>query len=168
MNCPVCEKPMVEEDFGGVQVDVCRDGCKGIWFDWLELVRLDENSEGAGAALEEALRSPRVNDDDRGQLNCPKCGMPMQTHKYKSAKEVNIDECYGCGGYFLDSGEIREVRDNYMTEEQEQAYVDKLLEDFPEIQAMDEAVAAEKAQQREAAGFKLARLLHGTFSSLIN
>jgi len=168
MNCPVCEKPMVEEYFGGVQVDVCRDGCKGIWFDWLELVRLDENSEGAGAALEEALRSPRVNDDDRGQLNCPKCGIPMQTHKYKSAKEVNVDECYGCGGYFLDSGELQEVRDNYMTEEEEQAYVHKLLEDFPEIQAMDEAVAAEKAQMREAAGFKLARLLRETFSSLIN
>ena len=48
MNCPVCEKPMVAEDFGGVQVDACRDGCKGIWFDWLELVRLDENHEGFG------------------------------------------------------------------------------------------------------------------------
>ncbi len=168
MNCPVCEKPMVEEDFGGVQVDVCRDGCKGIWFDWLELVRLDENSEGVGEALQEALRSPRVNDGDRPQLNCPKCGMPMQTHKYKSAKEVNVDECYGCGGYFLDSGELQEVRDKYMTDEEEQAYVDKLLEEFPEMQAMKEAMAEEKAQTREAAGFKLARLLREKISSLIS
>jgi Zn-finger nucleic acid-binding protein len=168
MNCPVCEKLMAEEDFGGVQVDVCRDGCKGIWFDWLELVRLDENSEGAGAALEEALRSPRVNDADRGQLNCPKCGIPMQTHKYKSAKEVNVDECYGCGGFFLDSGELQEVRDNYMTEEEEEAYVQKLLEEFPEMQAMGEAVAAEKAQQREAAGRKLGSLLREKLSSLIH
>ena len=168
MNCPVCEKSMVEEDFGGVQVDVCRDGCKGIWFDWLELVRLDENSEGAGAALEEALKSPRINDADRPQLNCPKCGMPMQTHKYKSAKEVTVDECDGCGGVFLDSGELLEVRDNCMTEEEEQAYVHKLLEEFPEMQAMNEAEAAEKNRQRQAAGFKLARLLREKFSSLIN
>lgn len=167
MNCPVCEKPMVEEDFGGVQVDVCKDGCKGIWFDWLELVRLDENSEGAGAALEEALRSPRVNDADRGQLNCPKCQMAMQMHKYKSAKEVNVDECYGCGGFFLDSGELQEVRDSYMTEEEEDAYVQKLLEEVPEYQAMKEEMAAQKAEQREAAGRKLGRLLRGKLSSLI-
>jgi Zn-finger nucleic acid-binding protein len=168
MNCPVCEKPMVEEDFGGVRVDVCKDGCKWIWFDWLELVRLDENHEGVGTALEEALKSPRVNDDDRGQLNCPKCGMGMQAHKYKSAKEVNVDECYGCGGFFLDSGELREIRDNYMSEEEEDAYVDKLLADVPEYQAMKEEIAAEKAQEREAAGRKLGRLLRENISSLIH
>lgn len=168
MNCPVCEKPMVEEDFGGVEVDVCKDGCKGIWFDWLELVRLDENHEGLGAALEEALKSPRVNDDDREQINCPKCAMTMQTHKYKSAKEVNVDECYGCGGFYLDSGELKEIRDNYMTEEEEDAYVQKLLEEFPEMQAMDEAIALEKAEQREAAGRKLGSILRGKLFSLIS
>ena len=35
-----------EEDFGGVKVQVCRDGCKGIWFDWGELAKLDEKNEG--------------------------------------------------------------------------------------------------------------------------
>lgn len=167
MNCPVCEKPMVEEDFSGVQVDVCRDGCKGIWFDWLELVRLDENHEGLGVSLEEALKSPRVNDGEREQLNCPKCGMAMQTHKYKSAKEVNVDECYGCGGFFLDSGELQEIRGNYMTEEEEQAYVDKLLEEFHEIQAMKEEMTAEKMEVREAAGRKLGSILRGKLFSLI-
>ena len=34
MNCPICKKEMVEEDFGGVVIDVCKNGCKGIWFDW--------------------------------------------------------------------------------------------------------------------------------------
>jgi Zn-finger nucleic acid-binding protein len=159
---------MVEEDFGGVKVDVCRDGCKGIWFGWLELVRLDENNEGAGEALEEALRSPRVNDDDRGQLNCPKCGIAMQMHKYQSAKEVNVDECYVCGGFFLDSGELKDVRDGYMTEEEEEAYVQKLLEEVPEYQAMKEEMSAEKVEVREAAGLKLAGLLREKLSSLIN
>jgi len=167
MNCPVCEKPMVEEDFGGIQVDVCKDGCKGIWFDWLELVRLDENHEGLGVSLGEALKNPRVNDGDRGQINCPKCGMTMHTHKYKSAKEVNVDECYGCGGFFLDSGELQEVRDSYMTEEQEDAYVQKLLEEVPEYQAMKEEMAAEKMEVREAAGRKLTSILKGKLSSLI-
>jgi hypothetical protein len=49
MNCPVCSKAMVEKDFGGVRVDVCQDGCKGIWFDWMELIKLDEQNEGLRA-----------------------------------------------------------------------------------------------------------------------
>ena len=38
----------VEEDFGGVKVNVCRAGCHGIWFDWGELAKLDKQNEGLG------------------------------------------------------------------------------------------------------------------------
>jgi Zn-finger nucleic acid-binding protein len=131
MDCPVCGKSMVEEIFGNIRVDVCKNGCKGIWFDWGELKELDESNEGAGEALEEALKSPRINDADRGKLQCPKCGIAMHAHKYKNAKEVNVDECYGCGGFFLDSGELREIRENYMSSEERDAYIQKLIEDTP-------------------------------------
>jgi Zn-finger nucleic acid-binding protein len=150
---------MVEEDFGGVQVDVCKNGCKGIWFDWQELIRLDENHEGAGRALEEALKSPRVNDADREQLKCPKCGLAMHAHKYSSAKEVNVDECYGCGGFFLDSGELREMRDNYMSEEERDAYVQNLLDEMPEYKAMEEEMKVQKVKQRTAAGTKFGKII---------
>lgn len=161
MECPTCGKLMVEEDFGDVQIDVCKNGCKAIWFDWQELIRLDENHEGLGAALEEALKSPRVNEGDREPPFCPKCGLVMHTHKYSSAKEVNVDECYGCGGFFLDSGELREVRDGYMSEEEREAYVEKLLADIPEYQAMKEEIAAEKTEQRTEAGKKFGGILGG-------
>lgn len=159
MECPVCGKSMVEEDFGGVQVDVCSKGCKGIWFDWQELVRLDEDNEGAGEVLEEALKSPRFNQEDREKLFCPKCGMAMHPHKYSSAKEVNVDECYGCGGFFLDSGELKEIRDQYMSEEEQDAYVDKLLADIPEFKEMEEKTRREKAELRESAGRKFGGFL---------
>jgi len=80
MRCPVCQEEMVEQDFGGVKVDICKDGCKGIWFDWSELSKLDEENEGFGNALKEALDYPRANDEDRGQINCPKCGIPLHAH----------------------------------------------------------------------------------------
>ena len=131
MDCPACGRSMVEEDFGGVLVDVCKNGCKGIWFDWGELKELDESNEGVGKALEEALKSPRVKDAERGPLKCPKCGMVMQVHKYSKAKEVNVDECYGCGGFFLDSGELSEIRENCMSEEERDVYVQKLMADTP-------------------------------------
>ena len=110
MNCPVCQKQMVTEDFGGVSVDVCRDGCKGIWFDWFELSKLDEKNEGMGAALQEALDYPRTNDANRGPINCPKCSVPLHRHLCTVDKEVSVDECYDCGGFFLDSGELKDIR----------------------------------------------------------
>lgn len=157
MNCPVCGMSMVEEDFDGVKVDVCKDGCKGMWFDWQELTRLDESNEGAGQALEEAVKSSRVNEGEREQLECPKCGIQMHAHKYSDAKEVSVDECYGCGGFFLDSGELKEIRDNFMSEEEREAYAQKLLDEIPEYKAMQEEL--EKAQLRAEAGSKFSKVL---------
>lgn len=158
MNCPACGMLMVEEDFGGVRVDVCKNGCKGIWFDWQELIRLNEEHEGAGNALEEALKSPRVNDAGRQPLNCPKCGIAMHAHKYSSAKEVSVDECYECGGFFLDSGELRKMRENYMSEEERDAYVQKLLDEMPEYKEMEE----ETKQLRAKASTKFGNILRKT------
>jgi Zn-finger nucleic acid-binding protein len=150
---------MVEEYFGDVQVDVCSKGCKGIWFDWDELVRLDENSEGAGYALEEALKSPRFKQEDREKLFCPRCGISMHAHKYSSAKEVSVDECYGCGGFFLDSGELKEIRGQYMSEEERDAYVGKLLADIPEFKEMEEETKRGRVKLRTSAGEKLGDFL---------
>jgi Zn-finger nucleic acid-binding protein len=130
MQCPVCGKEMVTKNFG-VEVDVCENGCKGMWFDHGELAMLDEKNEGLGAALQEALKYPRSNEGRRGQIKCPKCGIPMHAHKYQRAKEVNVDECYGCGGFFLDSGELAEIRDHYMSDAEVQAYADQMINAVP-------------------------------------
>ncbi|PYL24354.1 MAG: hypothetical protein DMF44_05390 [Verrucomicrobia bacterium] len=144
MKCPVCGKEMVTENFG-VNVDVCENGCKGIWFDQGELMMLDEKNEGLGAALEAALRYPRNNDGQRGPIKCPKCGIPMHTHKYERDKEVNVDECYNCGGFFLDSGELTDIRNNYMSDAEVQAYADKIINSVPEYaQAMKDLDAQKK------------------------
>ena len=130
MNCPACGKPMAEADFGDVQVNICKDGCRGIWFDWGELTRLDENNEGIGKALEDALKHSAAGDvKQRPQLNCPRCPAPMRSHKYKSNKDVSVDECYACGGFFLDSGELRRIRENFMSEAARDAYVRTLPDD---------------------------------------
>ena len=159
MNCPACGKAMVETDFGGANVDVCKNGCKGIWFDWGELNKLDENNEGLGKALKEALQSPRKNDSKRPQLKCPKCGIPMRTHKYKSNKQVNVDECYGCGGFFLDSGELCQIRENFMSENERDAYVQTLLEDDPKWRQYKEEKQAIKEQARINAANDFANML---------
>lgn len=143
MKCPVCNNEMVKKNFG-VEVDVCENGCKGIWFDQYELKMLDEKNEGLGSALEEALRYPRNNDGQRGQINCPKCSIPLHTHKYKRAKEVNVDECYNCGGFFLDSGELTEIRDNYMSDAEVNAYAEQMMNSVPQYSKAIKDLDAQK------------------------
>jgi Zn-finger nucleic acid-binding protein len=148
---------MVEQDFGGVKVDVCVRGCKGLWFDWMELTKLDEANEGLGAALGEALKHPRANDEHRGKINCPKCGIPMYAHTHLRTKEVNVDECGHCGGFFLDSGELKATRDTYMSDQEEEEYLESLLNDMPDYQEKKEKV--EKMRVRNEALRRYTRFL---------
>ncbi|MGE5527146.1 MAG: zf-TFIIB domain-containing protein [Methanosarcina sp.] len=48
----------------------------------------------------EALKSKKQ------QLSCPKCGAPMRTHKRSG---ITIEQCTGCHGIFLDSGELEQL-----------------------------------------------------------
>ncbi len=157
MKCPACQASMSVEDFGGVEVDVCKSGCKGIWFDWHELTRLDEDHEGFGNALREAAEHPRANDEKRGRLNCPRCSSPMHAHRYKRAQQVNVDECYACGGIFLDSGELQAVREEYMSDAEQQAYVRELMEDIPAMHALREDT--ERMEMRSSALHRMTRVL---------
>lgn len=153
MNCPVCGKEMVEEDCGDVKIDICKDGCKGIWFDWGELSMLDEKNEGVGKALEEALNYPRINDENRPPITCPKCGMKMHSHKYKSSKEVNVDECYGCGGFFLDSGELKQIKDTHMSEQERKEYAQRLAEGMPAYQQKLATIAMRRKRNTAVKNF---------------
>ena len=130
MNCPVCAKEMVQENFG-IKAYVCRNGCRGMWFDHGELQKIDQNNEAVAEAFKAALNYPRVNDKNRGPLTCPKCHTPMHPHKYERDQEVNVDECYGCGGFFLDSGELSDIRNAAMSDSDVETYVDKLIENIP-------------------------------------
>ena len=57
-----------------------------------------------------------------------------------------MDECYGCGGIFLDSGELQELRDHSMSPEEEKVYLNKLVEALPETKALEQQ--AQKDEQR--------------------
>jgi Zn-finger nucleic acid-binding protein len=155
---------MVEEDFGGAAVDVCKNGCKGIWFDWHELSKLDEESEGVGNALEEALNSPRISTERQGKIKCPKCGLAMQQHRYKKSQNVSVDECYSCGGIFLDSGELGAIRETFMSDEDADAYINELLSDIPDYEKAKMDIQRTRARTealRKCTRLVLRRRRHG-------
>lgn len=39
-------------------------------------------------------------------LNCPKCGSEMRNYE---RNQVMVDQCSGCGGLFLDRGELERL-----------------------------------------------------------
>jgi hypothetical protein len=144
---------MVEMDFGGAMVDVCKNGCKGIWFDPMEMRRVRTDEMATAAALAEALDHPRTSDKGRERINCPRCSIPMHRHKFKSAREVDVDECYVCGGLFLDSGELKAIETGSLSEEEAQDYYEKLVSELPvykeaERELMQKKLDAEAGQVR--------------------
>ena len=53
MKCPACSNEMTQVLIKDIALDVCEDGCGGIWFDWFELNRIDEPHEALGADVKE-------------------------------------------------------------------------------------------------------------------
>lgn len=117
MKCPACKNDLVEIEVDGIAVDVCQNGCGGIWFDRFELKKFDEPHECAGEKLLAINRNARVAVDREVRLNCPKCeDTIMMRHFFSVKKEVEVDECPKCAGYWLDSGELGRIRDQFVSE----------------------------------------------------
>ena len=93
MNCPACGNPLQEMTVADVTVDVCKDGCGGIWFDNFELKKFDEPHESAGQALLEIERDDSITIDHSKSLKCPKCDdIVMMRHFFSVKKQVQLDE----------------------------------------------------------------------------
>src|SRR5262249_14911993 len=91
-RCPGCGTAMhAQRDGKTLVVDFCA-GCGGLWLDKGEL-------EAEGARLPADL--PRVASAKA--RTCPRCVKPLDTVK---GREVEVDLCAGCGGIFLDRGEL--------------------------------------------------------------
>ena len=111
MKCPACFNELTELHVGGLTVDACRGGCGGIWFDAFEMQKADEERETAGNALLEIPRDERLVVDSCRKRECPRCaGVKLYRHFYSAKRQVVVDECPNCGGYWLDAGELALIR----------------------------------------------------------
>ena len=121
MRCPACERQMEEINMDGVRIDACVGGCGGIWFDRFELKKLDEAHESTGVSLLDIARdlaARRLHD----RLRCPRCaqGYVLIRRFFHPSIRVQIDDCPGCAGQWLDAGELGQIRRQAGTEESRQ------------------------------------------------
>jgi len=84
-------------------IDRCVN-CKGLWFDHLELDRLQRirGSEKIDSGDEKTGRSFGTLQE----IHCPRCKLPMLPGQ-DSAADLCYETCSQCQGVFLDAGEFK-------------------------------------------------------------
>lgn len=129
MICPACKTQMTEITVGEIMVDVCDNGCGGIWFDNYELEKMDEQHESAGEHLLQLQKRPDVEIDHQQERFCPVCEEQKMLQHFMSVKrEVTIDECPNCGGIWLDAGELGAIRGQFSTKAERETAADEYFE----------------------------------------
>lgn len=155
MKCPACGRELTRMTVTGLEVDACQGGCGGVWFDNLEIEKVDEPHEAGGQTLLEIDTDVGVKVDVTAKRACPKCdGVKMKQHFFSVARKVTVDECGGCGGVWLDPGELRDIREMFSSEEERKAAADEYFEDLFGDKLKE--MAAER-EERLASARKFAR-----------
>ena len=112
INCPACSKEMVKvfDKEKGINIDICLNGCGGIFFDNREFEKFDEAHENVDEILNVIKGKDFAKVDDTEVRVCPICNVPM-VKMGAGAGNVEIDVCNTCGAKFLDNGELEKVRE---------------------------------------------------------
>ena len=111
MKCPACFNSLTRVTVGGLAVDACRGGCGGLWFDAFELEQVDGPQDRPAAELVNIERDPLVQLDFNRKRDCPRCeGLKLRRHFFSPRRLVEVDTCPGCGGCWLDAGELDKIR----------------------------------------------------------
>jgi Zn-finger nucleic acid-binding protein len=155
MKCPACNNELSQLAAGNIMVDVCQGGCGGIWFDQFELRRVDEAHESAGEHLLDVERDENINIDYNQRRRCPKCNILMLQHFFSPKRQVKVDECPQCGGYWLDAGELSIIRKQFKDNAERQKAVQQYLAKTYDAQ-LTQMLAKDKEQA--AAARKIARM----------
>lgn len=112
IKCPACGSEMTKIFIAdkGINIDVCSNGCGGIFFDNKEIQEFSGVNDNI-SEIKQALAGKNFMPVDENQTRiCPACGTPMTKTK---ALGIQIDTCYKCGGLFLDNGEFELVRSKF-------------------------------------------------------
>lgn len=152
MKCPGCKHEMTAVKVNDVEVDVCKGGCGGIWFDKDELDKFDEESEFEGGLLLDVEQNPSTKVDQTALRRCPRC--PAETlvrQFYDVENKIQINQCWECTGIFLDPGELKAIRSSYKTAKDRQAAAEQYAARIIDEQEteMNEETKEEIAEENE-------------------
>lgn len=139
MECPACRSTFSHIEIDGIQIDVCRNGCGGMWFDTFEFKKFDEPHEEAGVELLNTPINPSLTLNKEERIPCPKCdGVTLMRNFFSVKKEVEIDTCAQCAGVWLDMGELNAIRGQFESEDEKRKKASATFEEMfgPELERL--------------------------------
>ena len=115
LTCPACGEKMDKVFINSIQkhIDVCLNGCGGMFLDNREFEKVDEAHEEVKEILNLFEGKEFKKVDDTEVRVCPYCGANMVK---SDVFGVLIDTCYTCGAKFLDNKELVSYRSQYDTD----------------------------------------------------
>ena len=99
--------------------------CRSVWLSQGQMENLYWDNEKLSSYVEPATEL------DLGKWCCDDCGVPLHRHKFPTALQVEVTECYGCSGIFLLGSQVKEIRDHSMAKELREAYFQNLVNSVP-------------------------------------
>ena len=112
INCPACGREMIKiyDPNMRINIDVCANGCGGIYFDDKEYEIFRDNVENIEDTLGFIMtEEPKKVDETKFRV-CPNCKTEMIKAYLNGFSKVQVDKCMDCGGVFLDYGELSVLR----------------------------------------------------------
>jgi Zn-finger nucleic acid-binding protein len=98
--CPKCRQSMFRGRHAGTEVDLC-SGCHGVWLDRSELA----------AITGKPVDLPESQPGTTTTFTCPRCSGPLRERPYGGRSDILIECCSGCGGIYLDRGELLVIKE---------------------------------------------------------
>ncbi|MDH4316966.1 MAG: zf-TFIIB domain-containing protein [Desulfobulbaceae bacterium] len=156
MICPACENELRIIKLENISLDVCTEGCGGVWFDRFELQKMDEAHEFTDESLFDLNIKPKVKVDQSKKRKCPKCAsIVMMKHFFSPKQEAKVDECPKCGGFWLDEGELFQIRNQFSDKQERDEAVKKHFATLFDVEL--EKMKAQSEEQTQKAQ-KIARM----------
>lgn len=112
LTCPACGEEMkkIYMPDAGINIDLCLNGCGGMFFDNREFDKFDEPDENINNLIE-IIGDKIFKSVDTSEIRtCPICGVPM-VKMGTGIVGVEIDYCNNCATKFLDNGELLKIRE---------------------------------------------------------
>jgi len=161
LECPVCDEAKLDMyNVYGMQVDACPE-CHGIWLNEGELRRMKDRSVKLSGWYQLNWMDDEVESvgDDLGAIPsdraCPECEDEKMISTSFGDSGTVIEWCPGCGGIWLDAGEMDEII-GYMKKQldslSEEEMKEKVYEEIKEIWDGPEGVLSEIRDAASAIG----------------
>ncbi len=131
MKCPACINQLTSISVSNLNVEVCKGGCGGVWLDQGELAKFDEDRDPAPETLLKAEKNKNTLIDHSKARKCPKCtNQVLAMHYHDSEYQIEVDQCMGCGGIWLDLSELDQIRTSNKTQSERESIIKNYMERF--------------------------------------